>query len=109
MAINRVNRRRHRRVSLGRTVQYVVGKRVFRHRMEDISEGGARLVGATPLPQDRVFKLFVPLPRVGSERDCLCLIWGRVVWVNNEGCGVQFVEPPLESLLQVRDAVHLAA
>jgi hypothetical protein len=103
------NRRRHPRVTLSREVQYVVGRRVFRHQLVDIGEGGACLSGGTPLPPDRLFKLFVPLPKSGTRRDRLCLIWGRVVWVNNERFGVEFVDPPIESVLQVRDAVRLAA
>ena len=103
------NRRRHQRVTLSREVQYIVGRRVFRHQLVNISEGGACLSGGTPLPPAKPFKLFVPLPKPGTRRDRLCLIWGKVVWVNNERFGVEFVDPPEESLLQVRDAVRLAA
>lgn len=103
------NRRRHRRVALTREVQYVVGRRVFRQQLVDIGEGGACISGGTPLPLHRRFKLFVRLPKPGTRRDCLCLVWGRVVWVNNERFGVAFVDPPLESVLHLRDAVQLAA
>lgn len=104
-----VNRRQHPRARLSRRVQYVYGSRVFSHQLENISEGGICLRGATPLPLNKVVKIFVPLPRRDVRRDCLCLVWGKVVWANEQAFGVEFVEAPLESTLHVREFVRLAA
>ena len=102
------NRRRHKRASLQRKVQYVHGSRVYQHTLEDISEGGLCMIGETPLAHRRRIKLFVPVPRMGSK-DCLCMLWGEVVWAMDGHIGVRFVDPPLEHLLQVRGFVQLAA
>lgn len=109
MANRRLNRRQHRRAQLSRRVQYIYGSRVFSHQLENISEGGICLRGATPLPMNKVVKIFVPLPKSDARRDRLCLVWGKVVWANEQAFGVEFVEAPLESMLQVREFIQLAA
>ncbi len=104
----RSNRRRHKRASLQRKVQYVHGSRVYQHTLDDISEGGLCMEGETPLANRRRVKLFVPVPKIGSK-DLLCMIWGEVVWATDGRIGVRFVDPPLEHVLQVRGYVQLAA
>lgn len=102
------NRRTHRRAPLGRRVQFTQDGCVQSLPVEDISEGGLCIRGAH-LPRGSRVKLFVPVPREGSDKDSLCVLWGVVVWTRDDRTGVRFIDPPLESLLQLRGYVQLAA
>lgn len=103
------NRRHHPRAALDRQVQFYCNSRLLTAQGADISEGGLRLEGSFPgLSVGDVVKLFVPVPQ-GRAKGRLCLLEGRVVWRQLGRVGVRFLDPPLESMLQVRDFVRLAA
>lgn len=100
-------RRRHRRAALRCRVQYIHDDALFADCLEDISEGGLRLGGATKIPLRERVKLFVPVPVAQHhDRDALCLIWGEVIWRSAGQTGVRFLEPCPESLRQIREFVH---
>lgn len=104
----RSNRRRHKRAPLARRVQFVHGSRVHSLPLKDISEGGLCLEGPARLPRKQRIKLFIPVPQPGSK-DKLSVLWGEVVWAGEGRVGMRFVDPPLESLLQLRSYIQLAA
>ena len=105
------NRRNHHRASLGKRVQYYCNQRLFTNQASNISEGGLCLEGTvTALRVGDILKLFITLPPNGTRRrDKLCLLQGQVVWRGDDRVGIQFIDPPLESMLEVRSFVQLAA
>ena len=103
------NRRRHPRADLGRQVQFYGNNRLLMVLVEDISEGGLSLRGVRDLRPGDSVKLFVRLPMPRGVRDKLCLLLGKVVWQRTEMAGIEFLDPPLESLLEVRGFVRSAA
>lgn len=100
-------RRQSHRAALTVRVQYIYDDGLFADRLEDISEGGLRLGGATKIPLHEQVKLFVPVPTLAQhDRDALCLIWGEVIWRSSGYTGLRFVEPSPESLRQIREYVR---
>jgi hypothetical protein len=92
-------------------VQYYCNQRLYTARIVNISEGGLCIKGSGGLLMvGDILKLFVTLPPRGIRRkDRLCLLQGQVVWTRDNEAGVQFTDPPLESTLELRSFVKLAA
>jgi len=88
-------------------VQYYCNSRLFTARAVNISEGGLRLEGTGSVRVGDELKLFVPLSH--SPRGKMCLLVGQVVWSDGARAGVSFVDPPLETILDVRGFVRMAA
>lgn len=105
------NRRQHPRAALESQVQFYCNNQLFMGRAVDISEGGVGLIGRFPrLRRGDQVKLFVALPCTPSRnKGKLYLLEGQVVWQEAAQIGVSFVDPPLDSLLDVRGYVKLAA
>jgi hypothetical protein len=94
--------RRHSRISLSEPVQYYVDGKLHRDRLIDVGEGGLRLEGADPLPLMSKIRLFVSFRTGRGGRSRMCVFDCQVVWRGFNGVGVQFVDPPIDSLAELR-------
>jgi hypothetical protein len=98
--------RQHERIALSESVQYYLDRKLHSSQLVDISEGGLRLGGGDPLPLLSEIKLFVHFPTGCGGRSRMCVFDGRVVWRGFSGVGIQFVDPPNESLRELRTLIR---
>ena len=101
-------RRRTRRVSVGRPIQYLHGGRVHNDVVEEISAGGLRLRGDHPVPTCGSLKLFVPVPLLDPRRVRMCLVEGLLVWRGSRGAGVRFLDLPPDSRAPLEEYLRRA-
>jgi len=100
------DRRCEKRVPLSCQVQFLYSGKVGNQQSEDISEGGLRLQGAFQAPLREHLKLFVPMPQV-ARAICFPMSFGRKGGLAiDAACGVQFIDPPIESLVKLRTYIR---
>lgn len=102
------NRRAFPRAPLAVQLQAVTEGGLHSVACRNVSEGGAclRIDGVA---QSETVKLFLPMPARDSGRRRLCLLEAEVCWRSGEHVGVRFLDPPPESLRQLRAFVSRAA
>lgn len=98
--------RQHPRVPLTAAVQYQIDGKVYEARLVEISEGGLRLENGEPLSPGVTLRLFVPMPAGPDGRLHMCLLTGQVVWSQAKVVGIQFVDPSIDSLLELRKSTR---
>ena len=101
-----LNRRLSPRAPLPIQAQLVIEGEIRDITVDDVSEGGLRIVGLEKVDLHMPFKIFLPIRRAAVGRQRLCLLEGKPVWRFGEHTGIAFVDLDEETKQELRDYVH---
>ena len=100
------NRRTHDRVPLAERARCVGAAGMERsEQVLDVSEGGLRLRQSSMFQLYAQMEVFLPLPTEGPEGPVLCPVKGVIVWRNQHGMGIKFIDLTEETVLKLRDFI----